>query len=178
MWRSASLRSAVRLPSKSSLAAGIPGVAGDQQRSTGVSASGQSRKTVGTPALAADTVMTDEKAVRIVAVFRRKQARIVRSPERILPALFEKVTFGYIRARRRCARRCADARHRRRHRRSRPRVPHSWGSAPGEMLLAGSSALSFAPGLALLDGTSDVDGDPLLDCLMHIRSSKNAPLPP
>src|SRR3569832_1826994 len=61
--------------------------------------SGQARKAVGTPLLAADTVVDEEEPVRIEFRLDSLQLRIVLAPELLPPRGIEEVAFVEIRAR-------------------------------------------------------------------------------
>src|SRR5262245_10206074 len=54
------------------------------------------RKTIGAPAFAADAVMHDEQAVRIVLRLHRAEPRAVLAPEGGLPVLLEEIALGEI----------------------------------------------------------------------------------
>src|SRR5205809_651031 len=64
-----------------------------------LSTRGKARESVGAPVFAADAVVHEEEAIRIVFVLDRAQLRVIPAPERLLPARIEVVALRDIRSR-------------------------------------------------------------------------------
>src|ERR1700677_37312 len=59
-------------------------------------ASVQTRESIGAPVLAADPVMEEEEAVRIVFILDREKPCVVFAPERLLPMRLEVICLPHI----------------------------------------------------------------------------------